>query len=215
MIAGQGVLAIWNGIAPGHEAEFVRWHVNEHIPERVAVPGFLRARRYHSVDAHPAFFNFYEVETPEVLSSQPYRARLDDPSAWTRRVVPHFTDMTRVACRVVASDGHGIAGFVGALRFACAAAALSPFVSRLRQSPDVSAAHLLERAVDVPAATAESAMRASRDGTARSVLLVEGRSAERLAAAIAEIASDAALADGGAEAPTDRGLYQLDFALAR
>jgi len=62
-LLGTGVLAIWNGLAPGYDAEFVEWHVKEHIPERVGVPGFLRARRYFAVDGAPAYFNFYETET--------------------------------------------------------------------------------------------------------------------------------------------------------
>ena len=40
-LLGTGVLAIWNGIDPDAEREFVRWHVEEHIPERVGLPGFL------------------------------------------------------------------------------------------------------------------------------------------------------------------------------
>ena len=35
-LLGTGVLAIRNGLAPGYDAEFVEWHVKEHIPERVA-----------------------------------------------------------------------------------------------------------------------------------------------------------------------------------
>ncbi len=30
-LAGKGVLAIWNGIAPEAETDFVAWHVREHI----------------------------------------------------------------------------------------------------------------------------------------------------------------------------------------
>jgi hypothetical protein len=31
-LIGNGVLAIWNGIAPQAEDDFVAWHVREHIP---------------------------------------------------------------------------------------------------------------------------------------------------------------------------------------
>jgi hypothetical protein len=44
-LLGKGVLAIWNGIAPEAEEDFVAWHVREHIPERVALPGFLRSEQ--------------------------------------------------------------------------------------------------------------------------------------------------------------------------
>ena len=61
-LLGTGVLAIWNGIDPEAEADFVAWHVREHIPERVVLPGFRRGRRYVALDGEPAYFNFYETE---------------------------------------------------------------------------------------------------------------------------------------------------------
>ena len=97
-LAGKGVLAIWNGIAEEAESEFLSWHVREHIPERVAVPGFLKARRYVAVRGVPKYFNFYETETPADLGSPAYLARLNAPSDWTKRVVRHFSDTSRTAC---------------------------------------------------------------------------------------------------------------------
>ena len=52
-LIGQGVLAIWNGIKPEAEDDFVAWHVREHIPERVGLPGFVRGRRYVAGTALP------------------------------------------------------------------------------------------------------------------------------------------------------------------
>ena len=115
-LAGQGVLAIWNGIADEAEADFVAWHVREHIPERVAVPGFLRGRRYVAEAGAPKYFNFYETETPETLVAPAYLERLNAPSDWTRRVVRHFRDTSRTVCSVAASLGTGDGAFVGTVR---------------------------------------------------------------------------------------------------
>ena len=73
-------LVFWNGISPGGDEEFLSWHVSEHIPERVSVPGFLRGRRYVAHDGIPRYFNFYETETLEVLHSPrlPRAARPSD-----------------------------------------------------------------------------------------------------------------------------------------
>ena len=106
-LAGRGVLAIWNGITADAEADFVAWHVREHIPERVAVPGFLRGRRYVAVAGAPKYFNFYETESPDTLASPAYLRRLDAPSDWTQRVVRHFRDTSRTVCSVAASLGTG------------------------------------------------------------------------------------------------------------
>src|ERR1019366_3439141 len=37
-------------VDPEHEEEFNRWYDKEHIPERLAMPGFRSARRYASHD---------------------------------------------------------------------------------------------------------------------------------------------------------------------
>src|SRR5690606_28219746 len=84
-LLGSGVLAIWNGVEEGADQDFIEWHVLEHIPERVGIPGFLRGRRYIAVDGYPRYFNFYETENPDVLTSSPYRDRLNAPTDWTRQ----------------------------------------------------------------------------------------------------------------------------------
>jgi hypothetical protein len=45
-MAGKGMLLTSMNIDPAHEAEFNRWYDREHLEERVAIDGFLEARRY-------------------------------------------------------------------------------------------------------------------------------------------------------------------------
>jgi hypothetical protein len=45
-----GILAIFNNVAPGREAEFEEWFQHEHLAERIAVPGFLLGRRHDLAD---------------------------------------------------------------------------------------------------------------------------------------------------------------------
>jgi hypothetical protein len=214
-LRGKGVLAIWNGIALGHEDEFLRWHANEHIPERLSVPGFLRARRYFAADGTPKYFNFYEVACPDVLTSDAYLERLNDPSDWTQAVVPNFTDTSRTVCRVVESAGHGAAGYVVAIRLSSPAEALSQFTSELAQSLDITAAHLLGEANGPAGSTAESKMRGQPDATFASILLIEGIDQGALTAAAANMVSDAEIRQKTGRTPTHRGLYQLDFIMDR
>ena len=211
-LRGTGLLAIWNGMEPGWTHAFLRWHVGEHLHERLSVPGFLRARRYRAVEGVPEWFNFYEVESPEVLSSLDYLDRLNTPSTWTQEVVPHFTDVSRTLCRVAGTLGHGAAGFVWAIRLASPVVAPEDLLERLIALPDVSAAHLVARHI-AAAGTSESAMRGAPDGSSAAILLVEGPGATALTDAIAELTSDAALTAACGAAPTHRGLYQLDYLL--
>lgn len=109
-LLGRGALVIWHGITPDGEADMIRWHDTEHIPERVSVPGFLRGRRYRDA-VHPRqYLDFYETESVETIRSAPYLERLNHPTAWTSRVLPHFRDTVRLGCRVVASVGRGQGG---------------------------------------------------------------------------------------------------------
>ena len=71
---GENGWSEWDDIVISGLAEFVRWHIREHIPERVGLPGFLRGRRYVAYQGHPKYFNFYETETPQTLESPAYRA---------------------------------------------------------------------------------------------------------------------------------------------
>ena len=68
----QGILVIFNDVAAGREAEFDAWFQGEHLVERLAVPGFLFGRRHQAISGSAGYFNFYLVESPNVLTSKPY-----------------------------------------------------------------------------------------------------------------------------------------------
>ena len=100
-LAGQAVVAIWNGIAPEGRAEFYEWHNREHMPERVGIPGFRRGRRYIAKYGTPEYFTLYEADSADVLVGQDYLNRLNNPTPWTQRVPPtFFRDTARGICRV-------------------------------------------------------------------------------------------------------------------
>jgi hypothetical protein len=221
-LLGSGVLAIWNGIAPEAAAEFVAWHVREHMPERVGLPGFLRGRRYVTLDGEPAYFNFYETESPSVLTSPGYLARLNDPSSWTRKVVAHFRDTSRTVCDIVASLGAGDGGVVETIRLR-AAADPGQFARSMRDGvlhPLVDAAgivavHLLQgRADDSAGGTAEKSLRSGPDEIADWILLIEAVGAEAVQAARLGAGATAVLERCGAAGGCRRGIYQLEFALS-
>ncbi len=100
MSAQPGILAIFNDCRAGREAEFEAWFQGEHLIERLAVPGFLFGRRHKAIAGAPGYFNFYMVETPEVLTSRPYLERLDNPTPMTRTIMSEvFVNMNRTVCR--------------------------------------------------------------------------------------------------------------------
>ena len=100
-----GLMAFWSDIEADHITEFRQWHNCEHMPERVGIPGFMVGRRYRGIGEAPMFFTAYETEDPGVLGSEPYLARLDDPTPWTRKSVARFRNGVRTIYRLEASTG--------------------------------------------------------------------------------------------------------------
>ena len=106
-----GILAIWNDVRAGREAEFEAWFQGEHLLERLAVPGFLFGRRHEAISGSSGYFAFYLVEQPAVLTSKPYLERLDNPTPMTRKVMSEiFVNMIRTVCHRTLRRG----GFRGA-----------------------------------------------------------------------------------------------------
>jgi hypothetical protein len=117
-IPQPGILAIFNDCRAGREAEFEAWFQGEHLIERLGVPGFLFGRRHKAISGAPGYFNFYMVETPEVLTSKPYLERLDNPTPLTRTIMSEvFVNMNRTVCRRIARHGSCRGAFVAAARF--------------------------------------------------------------------------------------------------
>ena len=121
-LCGTGVVAIWHDLLPEAKDAFYEWHAREHMPERVAIPGFCRGRRYIASAGAPEYFNLYEADNPEVLGGADYLARLNQPTPWTRDVVASFRNVARGICRVLYSEGVGEGGSMATLRFDVAAA---------------------------------------------------------------------------------------------
>jgi hypothetical protein len=100
-----GLLSVWNDIDAEYEDEFNAWYDEEHFPERLGVPGFLTARRYRDTSAPHRYAAIYDTASVAVLTSPAYLARLANPSPRTRAVMPHFSNMARAACEIVADFG--------------------------------------------------------------------------------------------------------------
>jgi hypothetical protein len=155
-ILGEGILALWFDVDPSRRDEVDRWHIHEHFPERVSVPGFLRARRYERIGATPRpgadFLTLYEVQTVDVLASPAYLARLDNPTPLTRQSVPLMVDMRRSALRVVSARGRGVGGYLSVFEFLLTEdrstelrrSLATEVLSRALEPVAVIAAHLLE-----------------------------------------------------------------------
>lgn len=218
-LAGEGAVAIWHDIVPEMLDEFYAWHGEEHMPERVGIPGFLRGRRYGAIRASLAFFNLYEAQSPQVVAGQDYLARLNNPTPWTLATTKHFRNVSRSVCRVAATFGAAQGGLMATWRYdvpddraeehrkALATRVLPEIASRR----GVAGAHLLIANVEASAVeTAEKKARVQETRIPRWILLMEGWSDEAPFEALCRSAlSDTVLAGMGASGAADFGLYRL------
>ncbi len=85
----QGLLYVEVDCPPELEGEFHAWYNQEHIPERLRIPGFVSARRYAALEGSPRWLAAYELTGLAVLDSPEYRQWLGGPlqTAWTARMV--------------------------------------------------------------------------------------------------------------------------------
>jgi len=218
---GRAAVAMWWDIAPEMKSEFEDWHSHEHMPERLGIPGFLRGTRWIALSGEPSYFVLYEASRLATITGGPYLERLNNPTPWSQKMMPHHRNMVRSLCRVRASFGGGLSHALATIRFSpppgggrsvskWLAADVMP---KLPQRKGLSGAHLLE---SQPTAgtpqTAEQKIR-GRDAMADWVLLVCGYDAEAVeTVAENELAPDALVTHGALPGPAV-ALYRAAYSL--
>jgi len=170
MLLGKAAIAIWCHLDAPRRAEHDAWHSGEHLPERLAIPGFLRGRRHRSPDESAAwpYFILYEVRDASVMTSPAYLERLNNPTPWSRKIFASCR-LSRTLCRVVESRGRGVAGSV-------LTTTETANLPEILQAPGVTAVHLLERdaSLERPRTGEESLRRGAADESVERILVVEG-----------------------------------------
>jgi len=90
-----GLLLAMMDIPAEIEAEFNDWYDTEHIPERLAIPGFRGARRYRSIEGGPAYQALYDLDSVAVLDQPEYGRLRENQSERTQRIAPQFRNLYR------------------------------------------------------------------------------------------------------------------------
>lgn len=187
-LPGPAVLAMWWKVAHEAQPEFEDWHSHEHFPERLRIPGFLRATRWLAADGGEEVFVMYELASYEVLSSPEYQARLNAPTPWSVRMMPQHREMVRSQCRVLESRGGSVAAHALTVRLSPAPgqadtlrAGLRTLADTLFDQPGLTGLHLLRHETPAMPTTAEQRIRGG-DRVADWVLLACGYDAARLRA---------------------------------
>ncbi len=199
----------------GDGADHDDWHSVEHFHERLSVPGFLRATRWVAVEGTPRCMVTYEVEDLAVATSPAYLARLNDPTPWTREIMPRFRGMIRGFCGVAASAGFGLGATAEVVRFEPEDGAEDALAQRLARDVlpamasrrGMAGVHLL-RPAPPPPMTEEQALR-GRDRPMPWLIIATGYDAEALRRAADDHLTPDALRSIGAGDGIERGAYAL------
>ncbi|MCA1456507.1 hypothetical protein I6F35_25390 [Bradyrhizobium sp. BRP22] len=196
-LAGKGMLLTSMDIAPADEADFNRWYDREHLEERVAIDGFLEARRYVAEEGKPKYLCLYSTATFEVLDSPAYREKLANQTEWSRRTMARFENMIRAVARISISRGTGRGAALGIIRLRPPADGAEKLRAALRELLDpakldgIISMHLLESDPALSKPLTDTPQAAS-PGAGDWFVLIDATDVEALPAAAAPITDNAA-----------------------
>jgi hypothetical protein len=216
-LAGKGMLLTSMDVDAAHEEDLNRWYDREHLEERVAIEGFLEARRYVAHAGSPKNLFLYSTKTIEVLDSPAYRARLANPTEGSKKNMANFKNMIRVVARITASCGVGRGAKLGIVRLRPTAGKEDALRSELKTKLDVTdldgiiSMHLLESDAKLSGPTGE--IPAAGGGAADWIVLVDGTNINAITTTLAARFIGMALPKG-AELVSS-GIYDLLWDLAK
>ncbi|KAI4667022.1 uncharacterized protein J4E79_001703 [Alternaria viburni] len=109
----NGILILWGSVdsATVDPDALNDWWTNEHLPERVCLPGFQRARRYRAHKPSDGLDNYlalYETSRVQDLASAEYLHALNHPTKRTVQFMPCLAQMSRFACERIWSKSSSI-----------------------------------------------------------------------------------------------------------
>ncbi|RXT46405.1 hypothetical protein B6S44_26730 [Bosea sp. Tri-44] len=111
-------LVFANDVDPAQREAYERWHGGHHVPQRLTVPGILRATRYRVSGGTPEYLTVYDLADLAVLDSPAYRLLAEQPDAVTQAMRPYLRNPLRLACRALVGADYRHGGILIMLRMA-------------------------------------------------------------------------------------------------
>jgi hypothetical protein len=215
-LAGKGMLLTSMDVDPSDEAEFNRWYDREHLEERVAIDGFLEARRYIAHAASPKYLSLYSTETFEVLDSPAYRTALAHQTDWSKANIARFENMIRAVARITISRGQGRGAALGIVRLRPLAGGADQLRAALRDALDpgkldgIISMHLIEGDPVLSKPLTDSAS-GSDPGAGDWFVLIDGTQVDAISAVIADRFKDVA----ASTETVSTGVYNLMWDISK
>jgi hypothetical protein len=215
---GTGMLLTSMDIDPSDEPDFNRWYDREHLEERVAIEGFIEARRYIAHAASPKYLSLYSTLGFEVLDSPAYRTALANQTAWSKANIARFRNMIRAVARITVSRGTGRGAALGLLRLRPAADSSERLRAALFDRLDprgldgIISMHLIESDARLSKPLTDNS-EASSPGAGDWYVLIDGTDVDAVSAVL-DTRFDRAMVPASAT-PISSGTYRLMWDLAK
>jgi len=216
-LAGKGMLLTSMDIDAADEEDFNLWYDREHLEERVAIEGFIEARRYVAHSGSPKYLCLYSTETIEVLDSAAYRAKLASPTDWSKKSMARFKNMIRAVARITISRGQGRGAVLGIVRLRPEAGSEDDLRKTLSERLDpmaldgIISIHLIESDAKLSGPTAE--IPSASAGAGDWYVLIDGTNVNAVSTLLA--ASFTGTATPAPAKQISSGIYSLMWDLAK
>ena len=95
---GGTIMVVMMDVEPEHEEEFNRWYNDEHLVERLEIPGYVSARRFKLEEGRGGVLKYlciWELDDSSPLQSEEYQAQRLRPSELRDRVNTYITQRSR------------------------------------------------------------------------------------------------------------------------
>jgi len=94
-MAADDLLFVYSSPGPVDLAEFTDWYDNEHVPNRLATPGFGDVARFRATDGlQPEWLATYQIK-PGTLDTPAYKALWENASAREKRIMSTVSTLDR------------------------------------------------------------------------------------------------------------------------
>jgi antibiotic biosynthesis monooxygenase (ABM) superfamily enzyme len=101
---GGIIMVVMMDVEPEHEAEFNRWYNQEHLVERLEIPGYVSARRFKLEEGSGGVLKYlciWELDDSSPLQSAEMKAQRLRPSELRDRVYHYITQRARGVYRQI------------------------------------------------------------------------------------------------------------------
>ena len=94
---GGTILVVMMEVDPEHDEEFNRWYNEEHLLERLEIPGYISARRFKLEEGEGVlkYLCIWELEDASPLQSEEYKAQQRRPSELRDRAHSYIKQRAR------------------------------------------------------------------------------------------------------------------------